>query len=276
MSALKRLQRRLARRPRTLAFAAAALALAAVAAYAAANDRLLLWQIAQACDTDSRWTGSPFPCLTVDRSEGMEGGHVIFRPPLLHDTVLVPTRRIAGVESPVLASPEAPNYFDEAWRARSFVTTPGGETPAHDRQLLIVNSGVVRTQDQLHIHIGCLKPEARRRLASVAPGLSVGEWRLVAPFVPHQPFWVLRLGRTDLDGVDPFRLVFDAFDAVVNDPAELTIGVAGVTIEGQGDLVILATYAHAPGSWWPVGAENLLDSRCRAETPSEPQAAAAD
>ena len=277
MSALDRLARRLAERPGTVALAAAALVLAAVlAGYAAAKNPLLLWQITQGCETDSRLTGSPFPCLAVDRSGGIERGHVIFRPPLSDDTVFVPTRRITGVEDPFLASPDAPNYFADAWRARTLVTTPGGEPPTHDRHLLIVNSGVVRTQDQLHIHIGCLNAAAYRSLASVAPSLPVGEWRLVAALVPHQPFWVLRLGQADLDGVDPFRLVFDAFDAVVDDPASLTIGVAGATVEGQDDLVILASYAHAPGSWWPVGADNLLDSRCEPEPPPRaPDAGAA-
>ena len=265
---LDRLAPRLAGRPRTVVLAAAALTLAAIAAYAVAKHRTTLWRITEACVADAHSTGSPFPCLTVDVSDGEAGGHVIFREPLRHDTVLVPTRRIVGVEDSFLASPDAPNYFAEAWRARSLVTTPDGGTPDHDRRLLIVNSGVVRTQDQLHIHLGCLKPAARRKLASVAPDLPIGEWRLVAPLVPHQPFWALRLGRVDLDGVDPFRLVFDAFGSVVDRHADLTIAVAGATVEGQDDLVILATYAHAPGSWWPVGADSLIDMRCRPEPAS--------
>lgn len=275
MSALRRLAQRLAKRPRTLALAATALAVAAVAAYAAARDRLALWQITRACEMDSRLTGSPFPCLAVDLSGGIEAGHVIFRAPLLHDTVLIPTRRVTGVEDPRLFSPDTPNDFAEAWRANALVKTPNGEMPDHDRRLLIVNSGVVRTQDQLHIHIGCLKPDAHRTLAAVAPRLPVGEWRLVAWFVPHQPFWALRLGRADLDGVDPFQLVFDAFDRVVDDRAKLTIAVAGARVGGQDDLVVLVSYAGAPGSWWPVGAENLLDSRCRPEAPSRSEGAAA-
>lgn len=51
MNALKRLGRSLAKRPRTLALAAAALVLAAVAAYAVSKDRQLLWQVTQACET---------------------------------------------------------------------------------------------------------------------------------------------------------------------------------------------------------------------------------
>ncbi len=47
------------------------------------------------------------------------------------------------------------------------------------------------------------------------------------------------------------------------------IGLAGAIVDGRDDLVILATYARAPGSWWPIGAEDVLDYRCRPEPPSE-------
>ena len=263
---------RIARRPR-ISLGAAVMALAAVAAYAVEKDRHTLRRIAEACVADARRTGSPFPCLKVDLKEGEDRGYVIFRPPWLNDTVLVPTRRISGVEDPFLASPDAPNYFADAWRERSVLTRPDGAAPARDRLSLFVNSKLVRTQDQLHIHIACLKPAARRTLTSVAPRLPVGEWRLIAAVVPHQPFWVLRLGRADLDGVDPFRLADQLFGGVAGDPAQLTVAVAGATVGGEDDLLILATYAHAPGSWWPVGAENLLDSRCAPEPLSEPDAA---
>ena len=44
----------------------------------------------------------------------------------------------------------------------------------------------------------------------------------------------------------------------------MTIMVADVRVEGDDDFVILASYAGAPHSWWPVGAENLLDWKCPA------------
>jgi CDP-diacylglycerol pyrophosphatase len=265
---LDRLALQLGKWPRNLALGAAVLALAAAAAFAVLKDRQALRRITQACVFDAHWTGSPFPCLKVEPSEG-GGGAVIFRAPLIHDTVLVPTRKIAGVEDPFLASSAAPNFFAEAWRTRSIVRTPDGAAPAHDRLLLVVNSAVVRTQDQLHIHIGCLNPAARKSLAAAAPLLPIGGWRFVSSVVPHQPFWVLRLGRADLDGADPFRLVFEAFEGVVADPGQLTVAVAGATVAGEDDLLILASYPLAPGSWWPVGAGDVLDTRCEPEPLSE-------
>ena len=269
---LARIASRRARRASIFALGAAALA--AVSAYAALRYPHTLQRIAEACVADAERTGSPFPCLKVDLKEGEDQSYVIFRAPLLDDTVLIPTRRIIGVEDPLLGSPDAPNYFADAWRERSILTLPDGEAPARDRLALFVNSKLLRTQDQLHIHIGCLKPDARRTLASVAPRLPVGEWRLIEAVVPHHPFWVLRLGRADLNGVNPFRLADQLFGGVVGDPAQLTVAVAGARPNGKDDLLALATYAHAPGSWWPVGEWSLLDSRCPPEAAPEPEAAA--
>ena len=56
-------------------------------------------------------------------------------------------------------------------RARSSMA-PDGEAPERDAIALIVNSAIVRVQDQLHIHIGCLIPSARHVLALVAPKVS--------------------------------------------------------------------------------------------------------
>ena len=87
----------------------------------------------------------------------------LLRPPLLQDLILVPTRRIVGIEDPFLQSPEAPNYFDAAWRARSFLKGANGQAPDREAVALVANSAFVRTQDQLHIHVGCLFPSAQQR-----------------------------------------------------------------------------------------------------------------
>src|SRR5579871_1941315 len=92
----------------------------AFAAYAMELRRMALWQVVRACVADYKLTGAPFPCLDVNLSGGEELGSVILRPPLSDDTILAPTRRITGIEDPFLQSPQAPNYFDAAWRARAF------------------------------------------------------------------------------------------------------------------------------------------------------------
>ena len=230
---------------------------AAFAAYAMELHRAVLWQVVRACVADYKLTGTPFPCLEVNLSGGEDLGTVVLRPPFLEDTVLAPTRRIKGVEDPFLQSPRAPNYFDAAWQARSFLKTADGRAPERDDIALFLNSAIVRTQDQLHIHVGCLLPYARRTLAAVAPKIPMGEWAQIGPVVPHTMFWGYRIA--DLAHVNPFRLAAEELGAKTSGPGDLTIVVVGVRVEDDDQFLILASYAKAPHAWWPVGADNLLD-----------------
>jgi CDP-diacylglycerol pyrophosphatase len=234
----------------------------AFAAYAMELHRMALWQVVRACVADYKLTGAPFPCLEVNISGGEARGNVVMRPPLSEDTILTPTRRIKGIEDPFLQSPEAPNYFDAAWGARTFLKAADGKAPDRDAIALFVNSAGVRTQDQLHIHVGCLAPYARRTLAAVAPEMPMSEWTQLGPVVPHTMFWGYRIPGTELANVNPFRLAAEELGGKTNGPGDLTVVVVGVRVENDDQFVVLASYAKAPHAWWPVGADNLLDT-CR-------------
>jgi CDP-diacylglycerol pyrophosphatase len=247
---------------RILAVVAVLTVSAAFAAYAMELHRMALWQVVRACVADYKLTGTPFPCLEVDLSAGEARGTVVLRPPLLEDTVLAPTRRIKGIEDPFLRSPEAPNYFDAAWRARTFLKSADGQAPERDAIALFVNSANVRTQDQLHIHVGCLVPFARATLAAAAPKVPMGEWAQIGPVVPHTMFWGYRIPGDDLANVNPFRLAAEAVAGKTKDPGDLTVVVVGVRVDREDQFLILASYAKAPHAWWPVGADNLLGD-CR-------------
>jgi CDP-diacylglycerol pyrophosphatase len=236
---------------------------AGFAAFAMELNRMALWPVVGACVADFKLTGNPFPCLEVNLSGGEEKGSVVLRSPFSSDTILAPTRRITGVEDPFLQSPRAPNYFEAAWRARTFLRAADGRAPDRDAIALIVNSASVRGQDQLHIHIGCLIPYARRALAAAAPKVPMGEWAEIGPIVPHTMFWGYRIGDKDLSNVDPFRLAAEALAGRTNGPGDLTIVVAGVRVESADEFLILASYARAPHAWWPVGSDDLLGSACR-------------
>jgi CDP-diacylglycerol pyrophosphatase len=249
-----------------LLIAAGFTAATAFATTATGLDRLVLWQVVRACVADFKLTGTPFPCLKVDLSAGEERGHILLRPPPWHDLILAPTRKIVGIEDPLLQSPEAPNYFDAAWGARSFLEGADGQAPEHDAVALVVNSALVRTQDQLHIHVGCLLPRVRRALAAAAPEVPIGEWAPIGTVVPHQIFWGTRVQKANLSDVEPFRLAAEALADKVKDRGSAMIMVAGVRVEGDDEFVILASYAGAPSAWWPIGADSLLDSSCPAGT----------
>jgi CDP-diacylglycerol pyrophosphatase len=250
-----------------LLVAAGLTAVTAGATFAIGLDRMALWQVVRACVADFKLTGSPFPCLEVDLSGDEVGGSVVLRPPLSDDMILVPTRRIIGIEDPFLQSPGAPNYFDAGWRARSFLRGADGRAPERDAVALVVNSAVVRDQDQLHIHVGCLLPSARQTIAAAAPRVPIGEWAPIGAVVPHTMFWGTRIGGTDLSDVEPFRLAAEALADKAGRRGDLTIAVAGVRVANDDDFLILASYAKAPGAWWPVGAESLLDPNCPVDLP---------
>ncbi len=249
---------------RLLLLSASVITMTAAATFAFGLERQALWQVVRACVADFTLTSAPYPCLAVDLSGGEERGYVVLRPPLMHDMILAPTRRIVGVEDPILQAPGSPNYFDAAWRARSLLIGRG-RMPSRDAVALVVNSAVNRTQDQLHIHIGCLLPAVRRAVAAAAPEVPVGDWRQLNAVVPHIVFWGTRVRGKDLADVEPFRLVAEAFADKVRDKSNLTIMVAAVRVEGEDGFLILASYLGAAHSWWSVGDNELIGPRCPIE-----------
>ena len=54
--------------------------------------------------------------------------------------LLIPTARVTGIESPEILSPGAPNYFQSAWEAKSFVDQRAGWTLPRDWVSLAINS----------------------------------------------------------------------------------------------------------------------------------------
>ena len=240
-------------------------ALALGTASAVEFDRGALWKVVQACVADARLTGLPYPCLAVDLAGGEERGHVLLRPPWANDLIVSPTRAVVGVEDPLLQSVAAPNDFAAAWRARTMIATANGRQPSRDQVALVANSRPARAQDQLHIHVGCLRLGAKRVLADAAHTLPLDAWRPIGWVVPHQSFWAMRIRGADLEGVNPFRLVHDLIDPMVRDPADVTVVVAGAKVGGEDDFLLLASYAWAPGALWPARAEDLIDRRCWGE-----------
>jgi CDP-diacylglycerol pyrophosphatase len=236
--------------------------LSALTVQATGLHRRALWQVVRACVANAELLGAPFPCRRADLAGGRERGSVVVQPPLFNDMIVVPTRRLVGVEDDFLQSPDAPNYFAAAWQARSLLMSPSGRRPGWDEVGLVVNPVMVRSQDQLHIHVGCLLPDVQRALAILAPQVPVATWVKLPEVVPHIAFWGTRVAQTTLETIQPFRLAAEALSDRVTDRGKLTLVVAGVRVSGADQFMILASYAGAPHSWWAVGADSLIDTRC--------------
>ncbi len=241
------------------------LALPPLGAGAHSFARDTLWLAVRACTVDVQLTGSPFPCLQVNLTGGEERGYVVLRSPIgPSDTILAPTRKVIGIEDPWLQSPDAPNYFEAAWRTITLLKRADDAPPGPDSYALAVNSALTRSQDQFHIHIGCLAPAFRRWLPDLVAKLPSGQWARLDVAIAGSSFWTLRTGRTDLDGVKPVRLAAQELAGNAQSLARLAILVAQIRVAGVDEMVILASGAGVSGSLGSGSAEDLIDPGCLA------------
>jgi CDP-diacylglycerol pyrophosphatase len=246
--------------------AAIALLVAAWPALAIALDASALWSVVRYCSLQNRAIGLPFPCLDV-REDGNGNGYALIRSPgFRSEILLVPTTRITGVEDPRAASPKAALFWRRAWEARDLVARGLGR-PLGWRDLgLVVNAKPSRTQDQLHIHIDCVKASIAARIASEAARLGDGWSR--EPSVEGMAMWARRFGEHDLGRVNPLAAVFDGIPEAREDPAAFGVAVIGATLGGgaRGFVLVALRSSRTTGS-----AETLLDHSCsrgRSVTPA--------
>mgnify|MGYP001160570547 CR=1 FL=1 len=134
------------------------------------NNSDALWKIvSQKCVPNQNQNNDPTPCRQVD----LRNGYVVLKDrvgPL--QFLLMPVEKITGIESPDLLNPATPNFFAEAWRSRHFMEEKRGAPIDDSAYALSINSEGGRTQNQLHIHISCLRPDIRQQLDSLSPKLS--------------------------------------------------------------------------------------------------------
>jgi CDP-diacylglycerol pyrophosphatase len=194
------------------------------------------------------------PCVEVhlDDAAHAESGYAVLadRKGGAH-FLLIPTRTISGIESPMLEEPSAPSYFQAAWRARPQLDgVIGRQVPAR-LVGLAVNPLHARGQDQLHIHIECLRPDVYETLARQAGHISAS-WSPVT--LGGASYWVRSIS-SDLDVDDPFKILASHPPEADRGMSDYTLVVAGAPSEDRG-FVMLAS-ARAAG-------ELLLDSSCAA------------
>jgi CDP-diacylglycerol pyrophosphatase len=211
-------------------FAAAiaiALAVLPIAAAPARADPDALWKIINdRCVPDQQAHGNPAPCAEVVIDHGIGDGHVLLKD-LCGKTqmLLMPTARIAGIESSELLG--APNYWLDAWRARSRMIALAQRAVARDEISLAVNSPEGRSQNQLHIHIDLVRDDVRAALAAHQGTAHEGWFKLT---LRSHEYSVLRID--DLTRINPFVLVADKVRAEQRVMRLQTVVVVGATFPG--------------------------------------------
>jgi CDP-diacylglycerol pyrophosphatase len=243
----------------TSAAAAAAITIAIPAAPAPTGHPNALWRVVHGlCLRDKRLSGLPVPCLAVDRVKG-----VAVVPDLSSPTqvLLVPTIRIEGIESPALQAPGSVNYWQAAWDARRWFETRLGRATSRDRIAMAVNSASSRSQDQLHIHIDCVRSEVRKALIQNQTEIGYA-WAPLSFLLIGQRFQARRLDGADLGARDPFRLLAAGDSFARGHMARETLVVIGaVFADGSPGFFLLSDHAGSRGRN-PAFGEVLLDHKC--------------
>lgn len=246
---------------------AAALALGVFGSTAAHADPNALWTIVHdQCVIDEQQHHDPAPCSRVDLSGGEGAGYAVLKDIVgQRQYLLIPTARISGIESQELLDPATTNYFGAAWQARSFVEQRAGGTIARDWMSLAINSQVARTQNQLHIHIDCVRADVRAALHSAAGAIGPVWAPLPVPLTGHD-YWAMSVDGADLDA-NPFTLLADGLAGARTDMGLHSLVVVGTTDPaGRPGFVILTDRADAGTE---AGGEELQDhDSCPAPLPA--------
>ncbi|MDO6408513.1 CDP-diacylglycerol diphosphatase [Pantoea phytobeneficialis] len=213
-----------------------------------------LWKIiSEKCLPGMTQKGNPAPCQRVDVAKG----YVTLKDlngPLQY--LLMPIEKITGMESPLLLNPNTPNLFADAWGERVLLAQRRGK-PIEDSALsLAINSQYGRTQNQLHIHISCLRPDVRQRLDLLAPQLNE-QWQ--SEVLQNHRYQIRTLTATQLAQQSVFiRLATEVPDA------RSEMGKYGMALAAlpDGRLALMAIERN----WTRLNsgsAEELQDHRCQ-------------
>ena len=214
----------------------------------------VLWEtVSQKCLPNQQQNNEPAPCRQVD----IRNGYVVLKDrngPL--QFLLLPTERISGIESPALLNPSAPNFFAEAWRSRHFMEERRGVPIDDSAVALSINSQRGRTQNQLHIHISCLRPDIRQRLDSLDTSLS-NRWQQVQ-LGEHQ-YQVRIISRDEFKRTSPFIRIANELPDARNEMGQYGVAVAAMPNGRRALMVIkrnLLLLNHG-------SAEELQDHSCK-------------
>ena len=227
--------------------------------------RGVLWRVVQACVANHALTGAAFPCLSVETANGPAAGYVVLRAPFVRSHAVVsPTVQTIGIEAQRLRGPDAPNYFQDAWASRSYATDGLARQPGRADLALAVNSRIGRSQDQLHIHIDCIRPKVRDVLARDASRVAVGRWTHLRVMPASPLYWTTAVKGDTLAGINVFDLVADGLKVAPEDMDDITIVVVGSDdIAGSPGFFVLARRRIANTRDEAHG-EALMDHSCPA------------
>jgi CDP-diacylglycerol pyrophosphatase len=211
----------------------------------------------------------PMPCTEVDASRDGSDGYVVFKDRAgRYQYLVLPTARITGIESHELLAIDAPNYFADAWTARLYVEAALHAPQPRDVISLVVNSAYGRTQNQLHIHVDCIRPDVHAALRRLLPMIS-STWQPLEASLPpnghrYQAMWIG--GRTL--HANPFKLLASALPAGDEMARHSLILVGAYSPGGKPGFILLSGHVD-PASHDRGNGDALQDLGCVLATGSD-------
>jgi CDP-diacylglycerol pyrophosphatase len=238
-------------------------ALLALGGVAHAADPDALWKIiSEKCVPDEQDHGQPDPCAVVDLGDKSHGGYVILKDINGATQFLaMPTAKITGIEDPAILEPGARNYFADAWDQRHFTIEAAKTALPRDALSLAINSPSGRTQDQLHIHIDCIRPDVRATLQREFAAIGDKWTPLPEPLLGH-PYRAMRIMGDGLDGSNPFLLLADGVPGARAAMGRHTLALIGATFAGGAPGFVLLDDEANPATGDRGSAEELQDHSC--------------
>jgi CDP-diacylglycerol pyrophosphatase len=238
-----------------IAAAAVVVALACMAmVWARSGNPDALWQIVHdRCVPDETANHDPAPCTQIDLSQ---------RWAVLKDAVgktqflLLATDRITGIEDPQVLAPQASNYFAAAWDARGFVVQRASHPLMNDQLSLAINSRMARSQNQLHIHVDCVRADVHEALHHIQ-GEFTTAWSPIT--VAGEQYRIRHLDSADLQSKNLFALVAEQLQPGQGMDLE-TIVLIGAAASDQDGFDLLAGRAGVGGN--RGSGEALQDHGC--------------
>ncbi len=220
-----------------------------------------LWKIvSQQCLPNQQASQSPAPCAKIDEAARF----VVMKDRIGRlQYLLMPIDKITGVEDPVLLSPNTPNFFALAWQERHFMASRLGKPIADVDISLAVNSKYGRSQNQLHIHVSCIRPDVRSRLSELRP-TAAERWIHLPGGLSGHDYLVRHTSEAELQQRGAFQLLADEVDGTRENMANFGLAMTSLP---NGGLLLLAT-EFAPLRLNFASAEELQDHKCDVLTPT--------
>lgn len=225
-------------------------------------DRLWQWVNGQCAQAARRNIYPPSPCIEVSAPQGPASAYAVFKDrDGRYQYLLLPLARITGIESKTLLVRGAPNYFADAWEARRYVEAALHASVPRDMLSLVVNSPHGRSQNQLHIHIDCVRADVRDALQRLLPTIKPDWQPLSEPLPPHghryAAMWVAGESLT----INPFQSLAASLAHDDRMALHSLIVVGAQSRAGEPGFILLSGKVD-PGTGDRGNGEELQDHAC--------------